>query len=160
MSIIPTEVVVALIALIGASIPAYLLFRSGTKADANADENTAITANALIQTSYSDLVGRLERESGELRRKLEAADEARDQKLMGTVNLVQEKAGREEVAALEERLERAWKRIDADETRRRTEETRRRESEKDFKDRLEKAEAELEECKRARLAGNGGGAPA
>lgn len=114
-----TEIIVAILTLLGVSIPAYFLFRRGRKADDASDENTA---NSLIYTGYDKLVKNLQDDRTDLRHKLEEAEKARDQRLMGAVNNVQTtKADREYVEELEKRLEtfreRSWARADADEAR-------------------------------------------
>lgn len=118
--------VALVLALISAAV-GYIGVKLQSKAANKAQENIA---NSLLTTGYGTLVERIQKDNDDLRKRLEDADQARDEKLMGTTSLVQAKADNEYVEALEKRLDRAWTRIDATEGR------------------LEKAEKELEDCKK------------
>lgn len=99
---------------------AYLTFRRGNKADDKAQEN-------ILASNYGSLVESLQ---NELKRSQEQADEERDRKLLGVVNLAQAKADQEYVKSLEDSLDRARGRIDTVELR------------------LEKADKKLEDCRK------------
>lgn len=133
-----TEVLAGTLIALLSIVVTYIGIHYSRKASDKAADNTA---NAQLTTGYADFVKALQEDRIELRQKLEAAEQARDQRVMGAVNLVDAKADREEVVAVEERLKRAWDRIDADETRRKR-------AEKNFEDRLEKAEKDFEDCKK------------
>lgn len=63
----PTEVIVGLIGLASAFSGAYLAYRRGTKADDDANENTA---TAQVYAGYGGLLQRIQEDNTELRRRL------------------------------------------------------------------------------------------
>lgn len=62
-----TEVILAVLGLLGVSYPAYLLHKRGTRNDNNVQENTA---NANLYAGFDSLFDRLDKDNQDLRQEV------------------------------------------------------------------------------------------